>query len=60
MIIYQSTKAGFLDDKFGYDIETVVLGAYQDRIGRRVAKAEIRAWKESLIAMAKVLRGPLF
>ncbi len=56
MIIYQSTKAGFLDDTFGHDIETVVLGAYQDRTGRRDAMAEIRAWKESLIAMAKVLR----
>jgi len=56
MIIYQSTKTGFLDDAFGHDIETVVLGAYQERTGRRVAKAEIRAWKESLIAMAKVLR----
>ena len=56
MIIYQSTKAGFLDDTFGHDIEAVVLRAYQDRTGRRVATAEIRAWKESLIAMAKVLR----
>ncbi len=56
MIIYQSTKAGFLDDTFGHDIETVVLSAYQDRTGRRVAKAEIRAWKESLVEMAKVLR----
>jgi len=56
MIIYQSTKAGFLNDAFGHDIEAVVLGAYQDRTGRRVAKTEIRAWKESLMAMAKVLR----
>jgi hypothetical protein len=56
MIIYQSTKSGFLDDAFSHDIETVVLGAYQDRTGRRVAKTEIRAWKESLMAMAKVLR----
>ena len=56
MIIYQSTKAGFLDDTFGQDIEAVILGAYQERTGRRVAMAEIRAWKESLIAMAKVLR----
>ncbi|MCL4776861.1 MAG: DUF2075 domain-containing protein [Gammaproteobacteria bacterium] len=56
MIIYQSTKAGFLDDAFGHDIETVVLGAYRSRTGRRVAGAEIRAWKESLLAMAKVLR----
>jgi uncharacterized protein len=56
MIVYQSTKAGFLDDTFGNDIETVILGAYRDRTGRSVAKAEIRSWKESLIAMAKVLR----
>ena len=56
MIIYQSTKDGFLNDAFGRDIETVVLGAYQDRTGHRVAKTEVRAWKESLLAMAKVLR----
>jgi len=56
MIIYQSTKGGFLNDAFGQDIETVVLGAYQARTGHRVAKTEIRAWKESLLAMAKVLR----
>lgn len=56
MIIYQSTKDGFLNDAFGHDIETVVLGAYQARTGHRVAKSEVRAWKESLLAMAKVLR----
>ena len=56
MIIYSSTKAGFLDDAFGHDIEAVVLGAYQDRTGRRVAASEVRSWKESLLAMAKVLR----
>ena len=56
MIIYQSTKDGFLNDAFGQDIESVVLGAYQARTGHRVAKSEIRAWKESLLAMAKVLR----
>jgi hypothetical protein len=56
MIIYQSTKDGFLNDAFGQDIETIVLGAYRARTGRRVAKSEVRAWKESLLAMAKVLR----
>lgn len=56
MIIYQSTKGGFLNDTFGYDIESVVLDAYLARTGHRVAKAELRAWKESLLAMAKVLR----
>ncbi|MBS0400274.1 MAG: ATP-binding protein, partial [Proteobacteria bacterium] len=56
MIIYQSTKDGFLNDAFGQDIEGVVLGAYQARTGHRVAKSEVRAWKGSLLAMAKVLR----
>ena len=56
MIIYQSTKNGFLNDAFGHDIESVVLRAYQARTGHRVAKTEVRAWKESLLAMAKVLR----
>ena len=56
MIIYQSTKGAFLDDAFGHDIEAVILGAYQARTGHRVAKGEVRAWKESLLAMAKVLR----
>jgi len=56
MIIYQSTIAEFLDVVFSRDIEVVVLGKYQDRTGRRVAPAEIRSWKESLFAMAKVLR----
>jgi len=57
MIIYRSTKAGFLEDAIDRDIETVVLGAYQDLTGRRVAESEIRAWKESLFAMARVLHG---
>ena len=42
MIIYSSTKAGFLDDAFDHEIETGVLGAYHDRTG--------------LLAMAKLLR----
>jgi uncharacterized protein len=56
MIIYQSTIAEFLDVVFSRDIEIVVLGKYQDLTGRRVAPAEIRSWKESLFAVAKVLR----
>ncbi len=56
MIIYRSTKDGFLNDTFGHDIEAVVLAAFAARTGHRVTKAEMRAWKESLLAMAKVLR----
>ena len=55
MIVYHSTKASFLDDAFKKDIEVVILNAFKSRIGRVVAKSEIRSWKESLLAMAKVL-----
>ncbi len=55
MIVYQSEKARFLDDAFKRDIEDVVLKAFRSRTGRTVARAEIQSWKESLLAVAKVL-----
>ena len=55
MIIYQASKATFLDDSFRRDIEEVITASYQKRTGRTVALTEIRSWKESLQQMAKVL-----
>ena len=55
MIVYQSTKAEFLDNTFSRDIEKVILDAYRRRVGRGVSQSEVRSWKESLLAMAKVL-----
>ena len=55
MIVYQSTKSGFLDDAFKRDIDDVVLAAFRSRTGRTVGRSEIRSWKESLLAVAKVL-----
>ena len=55
MIIYVSTKDGFLDDVAKRDIEDVILSNYTVRTGRSVPKNEKRAWKESLPAVAKVL-----
>lgn len=55
MIIYQSTKGGFLADAFTSDIEEVVLSAFRKRTGHSVSKSEIRSWKESLISVAKAL-----
>lgn len=54
MIVYQSTKAEFLDNTFKNDIEKVILRAYQTKVGRRVSPAEIRSWQGSLLAIAKV------
>ncbi len=55
MIVYQSTKSEFLDAVFKRDIEVVILDAFQSRVGHGVSKQEVRSWKESLLAMAKVL-----
>ena len=55
MIVYQTSKSGFLADVFTKDIEEVVLAAFRARTGHSVSVAEVRAWKESLLAVAKVL-----
>lgn len=55
MIVYHSTKSAFLDTVFKHDIEAVILAAFRSRVGHGVSRAEVRSWKESLLAMAKVL-----
>ena len=55
MIVYQNSKAGFLHDAFSKDIEDLVLRDFWARTGRSVARSEVRSWKESLLAVAKVL-----
>lgn len=55
MIVYQSTKSEFLDNVFTRDIETVILAGYRRQVGHGVSRQEVRSWKESLLAMAKVL-----
>jgi DUF2075 family protein len=56
VIVYQSTKQGFLDDSDNRDIEDVVATAYLQRTGRYSSQGEFNSWKESLRHMAKVLR----
>ncbi len=55
MIVYHSTKSDFLTTVFTRDIEAVILSAFRARLGQGVAASEVRSWKESLLAMAKVL-----
>jgi DUF2075 family protein len=55
VIVYQTSKSGFLNDAFTRDIEDVILAAFKSRMGRTVARSEIRSWKESLISVAKAL-----
>ncbi len=55
MIVYHATKSEFLNAVFTRDIEAVILAAYRKRVGHGVSRQEVRSWKESLLAMAKVL-----
>ncbi|MCZ8131673.1 MAG: DUF2075 domain-containing protein [Steroidobacteraceae bacterium] len=57
MIVYHSTKSDFLTTAFTRDIEAVILSAFRARLGHGVAASEVRSWKESLLAMAKVLNA---
>jgi len=55
VIIYQSDKARFLSDVFTRNIEDVILTEFTQRTGRAVSRSEVRSWKESLVAMARVV-----
>jgi uncharacterized protein len=55
VIIYRTTKDRFVEDALSRDIEAVVAASYFERTGFRVGPAEIRAWRESLLQMARVL-----
>jgi len=58
MLIYQSTKDGFLADNRDRMIEDVVSQGFLDRTGRYAPDGEYRAWQGSLPYMAKVLHDP--
>lgn len=56
MIVYQGTKATFLDDADNNCIEDVIARHFLRRTGRYAPDPEWRAWKASVGEMAKVLR----
>lgn len=55
MIIYQASKRQFLHHALRDDIEDVVTRHFRSATGHRASPAEVRAWKHSLLEMAKVL-----
>ncbi|MCD9125776.1 DNA/RNA helicase domain-containing protein [Luteimonas fraxinea] len=56
MIVYQATKSTFLHDTDHAQIEDVVERAFVQRTGRYAAQSEFKSWRNSLAAMARVLR----
>lgn len=55
MIIYQASKRAFLHHALREDIEDVVSRHFRHATGHGASPAEVRAWKHSLLEMAKVL-----
>lgn len=55
MIVYQSTRQGFLEDIERHPIEETIAAAYLQRTGRYAPDAEYRAWRGSVMQMAEVL-----
>src|SRR5690606_10360395 len=56
MIVYQATKATFLHDTDHDQIEDVVERQFVQKTGRYASQGEFKAWRNSLAAMARVLR----
>lgn len=57
MIIYHSTRRGFLEDCEQHAIEELIDRQFVQRTGRYASQGEHRAWQHSLTRMADVLRN---
>ena len=55
MIVYQSTRAGFLKDSEENAIEEIVAQAFLQKTKRYAPTPEFRAWRHSLMQMVDVL-----
>jgi len=55
MIIYQSSKGGFLEDIRSNEIHNVIAETYLAKTGHKVAPNEFRSWQESMRFMGAIL-----
>jgi len=58
MIVYQSTKDGFLNDVLSNDIDTIIHNAYFERLGRHTSQNEVISWSNSMMYMNNILADP--
>ena len=56
MIVYQSTKEGFLEDVLNNEIDTKINQAFYDHLGRHTSPNEVLSWTNSMMHMGNVLR----
>jgi len=55
MIVYSSTKKGFLDDVLGGYVEKQILTSFVRELGHSTGKSEVRSWKESMQYMSNIM-----
>lgn len=58
MIVYQSTKRGFLHDVLSNEIDTKIHDAFFTHLGRHTSSSEVSSWKNSMMYMNNVLLDP--
>ena len=59
MIVYNATKAEFINDVLTNEIEGIVLKNVKLKLNRGVGPAEIRSWASSLGYMDRIMQDPL-
>lgn len=58
MIVYQSTKDGFLSDVLNNEIDTKIKAAFIRHLGRSTSQNEVLSWTNSMMHMSNVLSDP--
>ena len=59
IIIYNSTKSGFMDDIVNGVLDEKVESLMVERFGRRSPESEMRAWRNSLTYMGNIIGSSL-
>jgi len=55
MIVYSSTKRGFLNDVLAGEVEKQVLSSFVREMGHSTGQAEVKSWRNSLTYMSNVI-----
>lgn len=55
MIVYHSSKKGFLDDVLTNEIENIVHKAFFEHLGRHTSLNEVNSWRNSISHMYRVM-----
>ncbi|MFA5184091.1 MAG: DUF2075 domain-containing protein [Patescibacteria group bacterium] len=55
MLVYQATKAAFLNDVLTNNIDGIILKAFENKLQRTVSKNEIGSWRNSMMYMNNIL-----